>query len=395
VRRREEEYLVDSVEVILDNGVTCAIPPIHNDVITAKLASGRSWTTSALKSAQTRVEKALALVEKPYPATAAGLTFVTGWGLPFFRTYLPQPLWSAKLPVDQALSSQAGSTQYAVLDAIRFPSDPAGVLLEDNHVMFKIRSDSSDILRSVEAALFDNPASGAYIGDMFDLTSKRIGFLGRGFSTTSVGKQLALAGGVPGADKIPDRAQLMLGFTSTQTAALGPDNLPSFETLPGVTNQFPSGYFAAGCAMYLPPLPRPRPLVQRLRLRPAGRPDVLPPHAGTGRPGHGHPAERSGRTQPAQHIPSRVATQDPRPSTSDGRHRAARATIRSLALTGTAAARPPTRAVQAIRTAMSSPSKISFPLHIHADSESQLGALFCRQAFGAWRWWGSGVGYCR
>jgi hypothetical protein len=43
----------------------------------------------------------------------------------------------------------------------------------------------------------------------------------------------------------------MMGFTSTQIAALGPDNLVSFETLPGVTNQFPGGYFAAGCAMHL------------------------------------------------------------------------------------------------------------------------------------------------
>ena len=251
VRRREEQYLVDSVEVILDNGITCAIPPIHNDVITARLASGTTWTSSALKSAQTRVESALAKVEKPYPSTAAGLTMVIGWGLPFFQNYLPQPLWSSRLPVDVALSNQSGSTKYAVLDAIRFPSDPAGTILEDNHVMFKLRSDSSDILRSVEGALFDNPSSGGYIGDLFDLTSKRMGFLGRGFSSTSVGKQLAVAAGVAGADKIPDRAQLMLGFTSTQTAALGPDNLPSFETLPGVTNQFPSGYFAAGCAMHL------------------------------------------------------------------------------------------------------------------------------------------------
>jgi hypothetical protein len=252
VRRRQEQYLVDSVEVILDNGVTCAIPPVHNDVITAKLAHGRSWTVGALKNAQTRLENALALVEKPYPSTAAGLTMVVGWGLPFFRTYLPVGLQS-KLPVDKALSAQTGTTQYAVLDAIRFPSDPADVLLEENHVMFKIRSDSSDILRNVEGALFDNPNSSAYIGDLFDLTSKRIGFLGRGFNATnmSVGKQLALAAGVPGADQIPDRAQLMLGFTSTQTGALGPDNIPSFETLPGVTDQFPSGYFAAGCAMHL------------------------------------------------------------------------------------------------------------------------------------------------
>jgi hypothetical protein len=250
VRRRQEQYLVDSVEVILDNGVTCAIPPVHNDVITAKLANGRSWTASTLKNAQTRLENALATVERPYAATAAGLTMVIGWGLPYFRTFVPS-LASTKLPVDVAFSKQSGTTQYAVLDAIQFPSDPDSVLLEDNHLMFKIRSDSSDILRSVESALFDDPHSGAYIGDLFDLTSKRMGFLGRGFGTTSVGKTLALAAGVPGAASIPDRAQLMLGFTSTQTGALGPDNIVSFETLPGVTNQFPSGYFAAGCAMHL------------------------------------------------------------------------------------------------------------------------------------------------
>jgi hypothetical protein len=249
VRRRQEQYLVDSVEVILDNGVTCAVPPIHNDVITAKLASGLS-TTSALKNAQSRLENALATVERPYAATAAGLTMVIGWGLPYFRTFVPS-LASTKLPVDVAFSKQSGTTQYAVLDAIQFPSDPDSVLLEDNHLMFKIRSDSSDILRSVESALFDDPHSGAYIGDLFDLTSKRIGFLGRGFGTTSVGKTLAIAAGVAGADKIPDRAQLMLGFTSTQTGALGPDNIVSFETLPGVTNQFPSGYFAGGSAMHL------------------------------------------------------------------------------------------------------------------------------------------------
>ena len=253
VRRRQEQYLVDSVEVILDNGVTCAIPPIYNDVFTAKLASGRSWTPSELKAAQSRLENALATVERPYPSTAAGLTMVVGWGLPYFRDrdYLPPALWTSKLPVDTALSAQKGTTQYAVLDAIGFRSDPDTVLLEDNDVMFKMRSDSQKILQSVESALFDDTSSGAYIGDLFDLTSKRMGFLGRGFGTTSVGKTLATVAGVPGADQIPDRAQLMLGFTSTQTAALGPDNIVSFETLKGVTNQFPSGYFAAGCAMHL------------------------------------------------------------------------------------------------------------------------------------------------
>jgi hypothetical protein len=97
--------------------------------------------------------------------------------------------------------------QYAVLDAIRFPRDPANVVLEDNHVVFKFRSDSPSIVSGAEAALFDNQNSGAYIGNLFDLTSKRIGFLGRGFGSPSIAK------------------------------TLGPNNIASFETLPGVTDQ--------------------------------------------------------------------------------------------------------------------------------------------------------------
>jgi hypothetical protein len=249
VRRREEQYLVDKIEVILDNGVTVAIPPLHNDVFTAKLKSNLTWSASALKSAQRRVESALATVEKPYPSTAAGLTMVIGWGLPFFRTFVPS-LMGTYLPADLALTG-SGPKQYAVLDAVAFPSDPSGVVLEDNHVMFKFRSDSQDIVSGAERALFEDQNSGAYIGDLFELTSKRIGFLGRGFGTKSIAKTLAQAAGVAGADSIPDDAQLTMGFTSTQTQALGPDNIVSFETLPGITDQWPSGYFAAGCAMHL------------------------------------------------------------------------------------------------------------------------------------------------
>ncbi len=246
VRRFQEQYLVDQIEVILDNSVTVAIPPIYNDVFTGKLKSGINWTVPALKSAKTRVENALAKVEAPYPSTAAGLTMVIGWGLPYFRTFVPT-LKDAYLPA----IPNTNPTQPAVLDAIRFPSDPLDVVLEDNHVMFKFRSDSATIVSGAERALFDDPNSGAYIGDLFDLTSKRIGFLGRGFNRRSVGKDLAQAANVPGWEKIPEKAQLYMGFTSTQTQALGPDNIPSFETLRGVTNQWPNGYFAAGCAAHL------------------------------------------------------------------------------------------------------------------------------------------------
>jgi hypothetical protein len=246
VRRFQEQYLVDQIQIIVDNGVTVAIPPLYNDVFTARLKSSITWSTAALKAAKTRVENAIARVEAPYPSTAAGLTMVIGWGLPYFRTFVPT-LMNTYLPAIPGTSPK----QFAVLDAIKFPSDPADVVLEENHVMFKFRSDSSTIVAGAERALFENQNSGAYIGDLFDLTSKRMGFLGRGFGTPSIAKKLAQQAGVAGWEQIPERAQLMMGFTSTQTQALGPDNIPSFETLRGVTDQWPSGYFAAGCAMHL------------------------------------------------------------------------------------------------------------------------------------------------
>jgi len=255
VRRMQEQYLIRQLEVIVDNGQTVVIPPIFNDVFTARLSSKVTWTTAALKNAKTRVENALAKVESPYPDTAAGLTIVVGWGLPYFRlSPAMQALGTKNLPAVPTTGRPP-----AVIDAIRFPSDPGydpndgqtPVVLEDNHVMFKFRSDSQTILRTVESQLFENASSGAYIGDLFDLTSKRMGFAGRGFGVLSQGKTLAAGRGVAAAASIPDRAQLMMGFTSTQTQALGPDNIVSFETLKGATDQWPAGYFAAGCGMHL------------------------------------------------------------------------------------------------------------------------------------------------
>lgn len=44
---------------------------------------------------------------------------------------------------------------------------------------------------------------------------------------------------------------LFMGFTSTGTDTVAMDNAPSFETLPGCTDQMPDSYFANGAAMHL------------------------------------------------------------------------------------------------------------------------------------------------
>ena len=61
---------------------------------------------------------------------------------------------------------------------------------------------------------------------------------------------MAIAAGVPGADLIPDRAELFLGFTSTQKEGLGPRRIANLETL-GYSEGGPGGYFRQGTAMHL------------------------------------------------------------------------------------------------------------------------------------------------
>jgi hypothetical protein len=247
--RREEQYLIDSLELVTDNGVAVIIPPLYHDVVTAKLATDTAAT--ALFRAQLRLERALAAVEAAYRGTAQGLTIVVGWGLAYFQSFLPKTLMDQMLPVDIAYSAQSGKQQSVLLDAIRFPSDRDEMIIESNHVMFLLRSDSQSNIAAAEHALFEDQSSPAYIGDLLSITSVRKGFVGRGFGTPSIAKQLALAAGVTGAELIPDKAQLAMGFTSTQKGALAPDNLVSFETMPNITNQWPSGYFAGGCIMHL------------------------------------------------------------------------------------------------------------------------------------------------
>src|SRR5690242_9714052 len=60
---------------------------------------------------------------------------------------------------------------------------------------------------------------------------------------------MAMAAGVPGADLIPDTAELFLGFTSTQKAGLGPRLIANHETLGLVDLR--GGYFRGGTHMHL------------------------------------------------------------------------------------------------------------------------------------------------
>ena len=127
-----------------------------------------------------------------------------------------------------------------LVDAVRFPSDPATTLLESNDLVVQLRSDVRSNVTTAREQLL------ARLDGVLEATSIRSGFVGAGLP-----KRFATAAGIPGADSIPDDAQLFLGFTSTQRSALGPARIANLESLRGVTDQWPGGYFRHGTVMHL------------------------------------------------------------------------------------------------------------------------------------------------
>jgi hypothetical protein len=237
-----EQHLLDGLSVVVDNDVEVVVPPLHHEVVTATLRTGTS--AAELQDAQATFEAALRTLDDRYEPTPAGLGVTVAWGLPYFRGYVPGQA-GRHLPLDRRASSAAGKAVRALADAVRFPSDPPDTLLEENDMAVLLRSDSLDAIADGSNALFEE------LDGVFRVTSIRRGFAGGGFDgSRSLPKQMAVAAGVPGADLIPENAELFLGFTSTQKAGLGPPLIANFETL-GYVDLRDSGYFERGTHMHL------------------------------------------------------------------------------------------------------------------------------------------------
>ncbi len=219
-----EQHVLEGVRVVVDNGVEVLVPPLHHEVVTARVQA------RDLQAAQRQLEEALADLDERYPPTPAGLGVTVAWGLPYFRRYVPTPA-ARLLPHDLRAKAPA------VLDGRRFPSDPDDTVLEQNDVAVLLRSDTLDHIDHAHKALFHEL-------DVVRPTSIRKGFAGG-----DLPKRMALAAGIGGADLIPDGAELFLGFTSTQKANLGPPRIANFETLGYVF--CPDGYFRGGTHMHL------------------------------------------------------------------------------------------------------------------------------------------------
>jgi hypothetical protein len=228
-----EQHLLDGVRIVRDNGVEVLVPPLHHQIVTAKVQLPESGD---LRAAQAELEYALTQLEREFEPTPAGLGITLAWGLPYFDRYVPAQA-AKHLPHDL----RAGKP--ALLDAIRFPSDPSDTILEQNDVAVLLRSDSRANIQVAAKALFEDVA-------LLQMTSIRRGFAGGGFDGgRSLPKRMALAAQIPGAELIPDTAELFLGFTSTQKAGLGPGKIANLEAL-GYAD-LRTGYFRHGTHMHL------------------------------------------------------------------------------------------------------------------------------------------------
>jgi hypothetical protein len=223
--RPDEQHLLDSVSVVLDNNVEVVVPPRHHQLVTANVRA------DDVRAAQRELADALDELDRRYDQTPAGLGVSLAWGIPYFERRVPEA-WRVHAPQDRR------ARKAALLRAVRFPSDPPETLLEDNEVAVLLRSDSRDHIADGARVLFDDLS-------LFDVTSIRRGFVGGGLP-----KKLSMAAGVPGADLVPESAQLFLGFTSTQKDALGPRLIANHETL-GFVDLGPRHYFRQGTHMHV------------------------------------------------------------------------------------------------------------------------------------------------
>jgi hypothetical protein len=234
--RPPEQHVLQGVRVVTDNDVEVLVPPLHHQVVTARLEVGES--SAELREAQADLEKVLGRLDEEFAPTPAGLGVTVAWGLPYFRRYV-SGLADQHIPLDKR------SAKPVLLDAIRFPSDPEETILEENALAVLLRSDSLDHIADGARELFD--------GDLAFLapTSIRKGFAGGGFEGgQGLPKQMALAAGIQGAELIPDGSELFLGFTSSQKAGIGPLRIVNFETL-GLVDLSASEYFRGGTNMHL------------------------------------------------------------------------------------------------------------------------------------------------
>ncbi|MEO6830334.1 MAG: hypothetical protein ABI164_11040, partial [Acidobacteriaceae bacterium] len=213
------QYELPGVNVENHMDVPVACVPLWHSVVTARL-NLQKGDKEALRRAQKRLSAALAEIESIYPLNPGGILTQVAYGLSYFTEFIPAAVTEKLMP--RALED-GKPVAWALIDSIRFPKDPESLVLEQNDISFHFKSDFNENINDVMRALFQPgqhtlngiPGESVYVGDLFNVTSIRRGFAGRGMP-----RKMATRLRIPGADKIPPGAMLFMGFTSSHVHGL-------------------------------------------------------------------------------------------------------------------------------------------------------------------------------
>src|SRR5262249_17951471 len=76
-----EQHLLDGIQVVHQHGVEVLVPPLHHQVVTARVTTD----VQSIGDAQSDLEDVLAGLEGDYAPTPAGLGITVVWGKPYFE----------------------------------------------------------------------------------------------------------------------------------------------------------------------------------------------------------------------------------------------------------------------------------------------------------------------
>ena len=146
------------------------------------------------------MDAALAELEDVFPVVPAGLLTQVAYGLSYFERFIGRDLTGQHMPKAVMYEDQRPA-RWAIIDSIKYPKDPAHMVLEQNDICFHFKSDFQEHIAAAINALFypgdrtlnGIPVQQSYVGDLFVVTSIRRGFLGR-----SMPKKMATIHRIPG-----------------------------------------------------------------------------------------------------------------------------------------------------------------------------------------------------
>lgn len=236
-------------------GVRFRFGPVFTKFVTARL------TRTPTPADQRILADALDTIEDNYEFGPDGVFVITSYGLPYFDRLDPE------LVADHMPRLEDDGDRFALEEAEPSPTDVSDdnpdvtkerfevpVRIEQNDLLFTIRSDDLEIATAVEDWLAGSNRLGGRtvpspdVGDLLDLNEGRVMFVQRGMP-----RRLADEAELVFADRIHPESPMWMGFADQQVSGSGPPEITTFDGTSSArfTTTRSDDYFSGGSVQHL------------------------------------------------------------------------------------------------------------------------------------------------